>query len=71
MAQSVKRLALDFGLGHDLAVHGIEPCVRLCAYSVEPAWDSLSLCPYPAPALSLSLSSLIKDINIKKYWLIY
>ena len=40
VAQSVKRLALDFGSSHDLTVHGIEPCVGLRA---ESAWDSLSL----------------------------
>ena len=51
MAQPVKRLTLDLGSGHDLAVCGIEPRV-----SVEPAWDShslpLSLCPSPAHSLS-------------------
>ena len=50
MAQSVKRLTLDFGSGHDLMVRGIEPRVGLCADSVEPAWDFLSL-----SLLSLSL----------------
>ena len=45
MAQSVKRLTLDLGSGHDLTVHELEPHVRLCA---EPAWDIHS---YP---LSLS-----------------
>ena len=55
MAQSVKRLTLDFGSGHDLTVRG--PCLRLCANSVEPAWDSLSVsfsAPPHAHALSLS-----------------
>ena len=33
--------------GHDLTVHGIKPHIRLCADSMEPAWDSLS------PSLSL------------------
>ena len=37
VAQSVKRLTLGFGLGHDLTFVG------LCAGSVAPAWDSLSL----------------------------
>ena len=48
VAQSVKRPALDFSSGHDLAVHEIKPHVRLCTGSLEPAWDSLSplsLCP--------------------------
>ena len=43
MAQSVERLTHDFGSGHDLTVRGIEPHVGLCADSMEPAWDSLSL----------------------------
>ena len=45
---------LDFGSGHDLTVNGIEPL--LCTDSTEPAWDShsLSLCPCPDYALSLS-----------------
>ena len=35
-----------------------QPHIGLCADSVEPAWDSLSLlflCPYPTRTLSLSL----------------
>ena len=51
MAQWVKRPALGFGSGHDLTVCGTEPRVRFCADGVEPAWDSLSLCP----SLALSL----------------
>ena len=43
VAQLVKRPTLDLGSGHDLTVHGIESHVRLCAVSVVPAWDSLSL----------------------------
>ena len=35
VAQSVKRLTLGFSSGHDLTVHGLEPCVRLCAFSIE------------------------------------
>ena len=49
-AQSVERLTLDFGSGHNLMVPGIEPRTGLCADSMEPAWDSLCL------ALSLSRS---------------
>ena len=76
MAQSVKHLTLDFGSGHDLTVHGFER-VRLCADSVEPAWDSPSPSAPPwlmhagtrsrshALSLSLPLSSLLK-INNKK-----
>ena len=51
MAQSVKRPSLGLGSGHDLTVHEFEPRIGLCADSVDPAWDSLSL-PLPH-ALSL------------------
>ena len=58
VAQSVKRPTLGFSSGHDLTVHEIEPRLGLCAGSADPAWDSLSLsvslCPFPACALSLS-----------------
>ena len=51
VAQLVKLLSLDFSLGHDLVVHEIKPCVRLCADSAEPAWDSLSPCLSARPSL--------------------
>ena len=59
VAQSVKRLTLGFGSGHDLTICGIEPCVRLCTDSSEPAWDSLfpSLCLCPSPMLDRSLKT--------------
>ena len=57
MAQSVKRLTLDFGSGHDLMVCEFEPR----AGSVEPAWDSPSL------PLSLSLPcSLSHSLSLSK-----
>ena len=58
MAQSVKRLTLDFGSGHDLAVLEFEPCIGLYADSVELAWDSpLSFSFYPSPLpISLKIS---------------
>ena len=60
MAQSVKHLTLDFGSGHDLTVPEIEPCIRLCADSSEPAWDSLSLslslCPFPTHVVSVKIN---------------
>ena len=37
VAQSVNPPTLDFGAGHDLAVHEIKPHVRVHAKSVEPA----------------------------------
>ena len=49
MAQWVKRPTLDFGSGHDLTVHGMEPHIELHADSAEPTWDSL------APSLSAPL----------------
>ena len=49
----------DFGSGHDLTVREFQPCVGLCADGSEPGacfWFcvSLSLCPSPTHALSLS-----------------
>ena len=44
VAHSVERPTPDFGSGHDLTVHEFESCIRLCVHSVEPAWDSPSLC---------------------------
>ena len=63
MAQSVKRLALDFGSGHDLMVCEFEPHVELCTDSVEPAWNSLSpsVCPYPTCTCTLSLSQKLQN----------
>ena len=59
----------DFGSGHDLTVHGLESRVGsvLTAGSLEPGacfrfCVSLSLCPSPVHALSLSVSK----INVKK-----
>ena len=37
MAQSVKRLTLDFGSGHDLTVYEFEPRIGLRVDSMEPA----------------------------------
>ena len=55
MAQLVKGPNLDFSHGHDLVVHGFKPHIGLCADSVEPAWDSLSLPAPPPLVLSLAL----------------
>ena len=46
VAQLVKHTTLGFSSDHDLMAREFEPRVRLCASSVEPAWDSLSL-PLP------------------------
>ena len=76
VTQSVERLTLDFGSGHDLIVREIEPHIRFHADGAEPAWDSLSpsLSAPPLLALSVSLSlclSLSKEVNFKKCFLIY
>ena len=69
MAQSVKRPTLDFGSGHDLAVRGIEPCIRLCTLC--------SLLGSSSPTLSLSLpfpSSCTHILTLKintKYVCVY
>ena len=41
VAQSVRHPILDFSSGHDPMVCEIEPLIRVCIDSVEPAWDSL------------------------------
>ena len=45
MAKLVKHLTLDFGSGHDLKVHGIEPHFSLCTDSAARSLlGFLSLC---------------------------
>ena len=64
-SQSVKHLTLGLGSGHDLTAREFKPLIRLCAGSVEPAWDSLPLSP-PRPCLlflSLSLKINLKEKN--------
>ena len=51
MTQSVKCPTLDVGSGQELIVRGLEPRIRLCTDSAEPAWESLPL------SLPLSLSA--------------
>ena len=63
--QSVKCLPLDFSSGYDLTVCEMEPCIRLCIDSAEPAWeawDSLSpsLSAPPLLVLTLPLSQINK-----------
>ena len=60
MAQSVRHLTLDFGSGHDVMVHGFEPCIGLGILS-------LPVCPSPTHSFSLSLSrNKLKKIYKKK-----
>ena len=56
VAQSFKHLTLDLGSAHNLMVCVFKTRAALCADSMEPVWDSLSLCPSPTHALALSLS---------------
>ena len=64
VAQSVKRVTLGFGSGHDLTVREFEPRIRACLRFSPCLSVSLSPCPSPtglraftiARALSLSLS---------------
>ena len=62
MAQVVKHPTTDFGSGHDLMVHEIEPHIRLCADSAEPAWDSLSPSLSALPPLVISRSLKINKL---------
>ena len=64
MVQLVKPLTSS---GHDLTVHGVEPCAGLCADSSELASDSvsLSLGSFPALVHMLSLSLSLSKINMK------
>ena len=64
VAQSLKRLTLDFGSGHDFMVHEFESCVGLCAVSVEPAWDSLSLFLCWSPTSPLKINELKKKTTL-------
>ena len=73
MAQSVERLTLDFGLGHDPRVVGSSPAFG-SVLGVEPAWDSLSVSVSLSLSLSLTLSflhlhspSLSKEREKKEY----
>ena len=59
VVRSVEHPTLDLGSDRDLMARGFEPCLGLCADSVEPAWDSFvpsSSPPFPTHIQSLSLS---------------
>ena len=73
MAQSVK--PMDFGSGHDLAVHKLETHIRLCTVRILCLEFSLSSSISAPPLLVLSLSRSLalslslsqnKKINLKK-----
>ena len=70
VAQPGKRLTLDFGSGRHLKDREFELHSRLCVDGVEFCLGfslSLSLCPFPACALSLTpLKQINKYIHLKK-----
>ena len=57
MAQSVKRLTVDLGSGHDLTVHGLEPTLG-SVLMVQGLLGILS--PLSAPPLLVLVCSLSK-----------
>ena len=63
VAQSVKHPTLDFGSGHDFTIRGFKPHIGLCADTVEPAWDSLSLSPSLSAPPLLTCSHTLLRIN--------
>ena len=58
--QLIKHPTLGFGSGHDLQLREIKSHIRVCADSVETAWDSLSLAPPAVLALSLNINKHFK-----------
>ena len=67
VAQSVKRLTLDFSSGHDLTVRVFEPLMGLRADGEEPAWNSLSP-PHPPQnkQVNLEKKSVRRDLQWKR-----
>ena len=57
VVQSIKRLTLDFGSGHDLTDHEFKPRVGFTAVDTEPALDPLSPSLSAPPALAFSLGN--------------
>ena len=57
----VKHPILDFDSGHDLTVHGFKSCIGFCTDSLEPAWDSFSLCHSAPPPTRLCVLSLKRN----------
>ena len=70
MAQWVNQPTFDFGSGHDLTVHGIEPCIQLCAdsngaYLGFSLLLCLSLAHTHVRALSLKINKRFKNFFLK------
>ena len=61
VTQSVERLTLDFSSSHDPRIEGLSPT---SGFTLNPAWDSLSL-SVPVPTRVHALSLFLK-IKIKK-----
>ena len=64
VAQSVKPQTVDLSSGHNLTICEFEPHIRVCADSVEPAWNSLPPSLSALPSL-LSLFQKISENNKK------
>ena len=63
VAESVRCLISAQVMISQFVAYGIEPCVGLCADSMEPAWESLS---HPCCSLALSLSPAALSLPISK-----
>ena len=61
----LNQLSADFGSGHDLTVHELEPCVRLCADSPKPGACFVSAPPLLCLSLSLSAPSPARALYLK------
>ena len=68
VAQLVMRPTLDFGSGHDLTVHGIEPCIGLHANSLLRILSLLLSLPLP---LSRAIALSLKKNKQKNFWFKY
>ena len=61
----MKHPTLDFGSGHDLMVHGIEPHIGRYTDGVESAWNSLFPSLSAPPQLTHVPTFLFLKINKK------
>ena len=68
VGEAGKRLTLGFGSGHHLKDRGILPHIGLCADSVEPTWDSLSLPLFLPLPCSHALTRLTHTLSLSNSW---